>query len=333
MTSREFPAERHLSAEGFDQYLRQNVPLEYPIDGEPRLVVFIDPARPAIGLRIPHRARAPLPQIGWEHIRWRETQGRDGRLIEVSITDRRLFSDAYPVLLAIADRIQFDGCSLDTAVSDTMHVLGRLLQRRDSLPVERELGLFGELLLLSGLFHAVGADEAIQAWRGPHGEEHDFGLRGVDIEVKATNAERRVHWIGSLTQLQPVEERPLWVVSYQLTRAGPDDGMTLPQLIESIWKRLTTGSLRDAFDYDLRMAGWSEDYESTCGTRWRRREKSVAFAVDDGFPQLTPGLLHRAGVNLAHLSDVRYRVDMTDLPSRVEVPGFLVTAIADGGRT
>jgi putative PD-(D/E)XK family protein DUF4420 len=333
MSSRGVPAERHLSIEGFDRYLRQNVPLDYPIEGEPRLVVFIDPGRPAIGLRIPHRTGGSLPKMSWEHIRIREVRRMDGYQAEVFITDRRLFVDAYPVLLAIADRVQVDGCSLETAISDTMRVLGRLLKHRNSLSVEQELGLFGELLLLSGLIRTVGADEAIQGWRGPQGEEHDFGLRGNDIEVKATNGERRVHWIGSLTQLQVVEERPLWIVSYQLTAAGPDDGLTLPQLIDSIWKRLATGSLREAFDHDLRIAGWDEEYESTSRMRWRRREKPIAFAVDDGFPQLTPDLLHKAGVNLTHLSDVRYRVDMTDLPSKAEVPGFLAAAIADGGRT
>ena len=42
-----------------------------------------------------------------------------------------------------------------------------------------EIGLFGELLVLQALISTRAA--APTAWRGGLGEEHDFGLPGVDV--------------------------------------------------------------------------------------------------------------------------------------------------------
>jgi hypothetical protein len=330
MTETTSMTERHLSIDGFEEYLRHNVPLKHPIEGEPLLNIFIDPTRPAIGLRVPKKNSGGTPMTRLANVGVREVHADGMRQIEIFVTDRRLFLDAYPILLAIADRIQLDGRSLDVALSDTMRILGRLLER-DELPTEKELGLFGELLLVAGLCRHVGASEALKAWRGPAREEHDFGLRGIDIEAKTTNAERRAHWINSPGQLRPVDGRPLWLVSYQLTRAGPDDGSTLPQLIQTVRAALKTGAQRDTFDACIEQAGWRESYETSSSARWRHRDKPAAYAVTDGFPRITTDLLARAGVDLTRVPELRYRVDLTDLPSRIQVPDFLAVALADGG--
>jgi hypothetical protein len=321
-------SERHLSLEKFEEHLRHQVPLEYPIPGEPRLTVFIDPDRPAIGLHVPKKPNEPIPETGLRNIRVRELQSSQGRRFEIAVTDRLLFVEAYPVLLAIADRLQIDGRSLDVALSDTMRILGRLLERHESLSVERELGLFGEVLFLAGLTSVVGAAEAIEAWRGPDGEEHDFGLRGIDIEIKTTNAERRLHWIGSLTQLVPTADRPLWLVSLQLTGAGPDDGRTLSELIDTVRAGLDVGAFRDAFEQRLQTVGWNDGYESRSWARWRTRDKPAAYAVTGDFPRLTSNLLINAGIDLSRIPDVRYRVDLTNRPTDAMAPGFLVVALA-----
>lgn len=331
MTNDRSRSDRHLSADKFEEFLNHGIPIDYPIPGEPRIILFIDQARPAIGLRIPKKGSEPTPEIALEHVQVREIQAADGRRFEIAVTDRRLFLDAYPVLLAISDRVQLDGRSIDTALSDTIRILGRLLQRSDSLTIERELGLFGELLLFRGLIHRMGFDEVIGAWKGPDGEEHDFGLRGIEIEVKATNSERRVHVIGSLTQLVPISNRPLWLVSYQLTKAGPDDGSTLHQLIKNIRTTLGAGSLRDGFEQKLERIGWSDDFEITNRSRWRNREKPIAYSVTENFPRLTPALLDGAGIDLSYVPNVWYRVDLTHRPVGAEVPDFLVTALAEGG--
>jgi hypothetical protein len=301
-----------------------------PISGAPRLTFFIDPARPAIGIRLPKHGGETAPETDLENLHISELFGDDGRHFEVSVTRQELFLDAYPVLLAISDRLQLDKQSLAAALTNTVRILGHLLERRGALSAEKELGLYGELLLLIGLIRQVGSTEAMEAWRGPDREEHDFGLRGIDLEVKTTASERRAHWIGSLTQLSPVESRPLWLVSYQLTRAGPDDGRTLPSLISHLRDRLADTADRQAFERNLQNAGWHDSYETTCRKRWRNRSAPIPFAVVDGFPRLTRDLFAGTSVDLAYVTDVQYRLDLSGLQSPETVPVFLSAAITDG---
>ncbi|MER6827452.1 PD-(D/E)XK motif protein [Streptosporangium sp. NPDC000563] len=318
--------DRHLSADNFEEFVRRAIPLEHPIPGEPQLILFIDPRRQEIGLRVRATSGEPRLETGLEHVQLRPVQRGVKRFLEIVITDPRLFSDSYPVLCAVADRVQLQGLSLGAALSDTLRILGRLLTRTDTLPVEMELGLFGELMLLLGLSRKLDPEEALQAWRGPEREEHDFGLRGHDIEVKTTGAERRTHWVGSLTQLLPTGDRPLWLISHQLTRADATDGRTLPDLINLV--RLSVGDLLPKLDRHLHNAGWRDQFTDTCRNRWRRREPSVIFAVDADFPSLTPMKLN--GVPLARIPDVRYRVDLTEQPIGTAGPDFLIEALNHG---
>ena len=64
----------------------------------------------------------------------------------------------------------------------------------------------------------------MNSWRGPIGEEHDFGMSAPDVEVKTTLGERREHWISTATQLVPTGDRPLYLLSIQLTSAALDSG-------------------------------------------------------------------------------------------------------------
>jgi len=59
---------RHLSLTGLEQYLRSGVPIEHPIDGDPRLTLIIDPSGPAIGLRAPRGPNEALPRVSLEHV-------------------------------------------------------------------------------------------------------------------------------------------------------------------------------------------------------------------------------------------------------------------------
>ncbi|MEV4293934.1 PD-(D/E)XK motif protein [Microbispora rosea] len=326
------PNERHLSTEGFQEYLNSGVPLEYPVKGEPRLHFLIDPERPAIGLRVPRKPTQPVPLTGLEHLQVRATNSYGKRFLDVLVTDPRLFIDAYPVLLAIADRIQLDRLSLEDALYDTLRILGRLLEREGTLPLERELGLFGELLLLRGLLTLLDHEEAVSAWLGAGGEEHDFALQGIDLEVKTTALERRIHWIESLTQLVPSPERPLWLVSYQVTKAGPNDGSSLPALLSAIRAELGEGPARTTFEARLQQGGWQDRYGPNTSTRWRHRSKPQAYDVNGDFPRITSALLEAAHVNLAQLSGIMYKIDLSHRPPD-PAPPLIPETLSYGGNT
>jgi len=319
-------SERHLSADSFAAYLHSGAPIEHPLPGPPRLHLFIDPHRVRIGLRGPAGPREVPVATGLEHVTVRAVHHDQQRMIEIEISDARLFTDAYPVLCAVADRVQLDRKSITAALTETLRRLGHLLRPHGALARETEIGLLGELSILAGLARTIGPEAGLDSWRGGHGEEHDFGLSEHDIEVKTTTSERRAHWIASLTQLEPTGERPLWLVSYQVTGAG-SDGRTLPDLIDRV-RTLFPGAVEgDRFDSRLREAGWHDRYAATCHHRWRLRTTPAAFAVTTRFPRLSARLLETAGVDLARVTDARYRLDLNGWPVD-ELPAPLDAALA-----
>ncbi len=288
--------------------------------------LFIEPAKTELGLRIEVDAGAYTPDTGLDNIITRLAE-RDGRCyLEVVVVVGNLFRDAYAVLCAIADRIQIDGMEPAPALHATLGQLAHLLRVPDSFSTEREVGLFGELLTLGGLSAGLGSLAAVHAWRGPNGEEHDFGLPDADIEVKTTTSERRAHWIDSITQLQPTTKRPLWLASHQLTAAGGGFGRTLPEMIAQVGSTLGGAAYED-FVTKLARAGWSDAYSSRVTSRWERRRDSVAFVIDDHFPRLTPVTLQRAGIFVERLTQVRYRVDLEGLINPVTVPAAVAAAL------
>ncbi|MGC4761397.1 PD-(D/E)XK motif protein [Micromonospora sp. DT46] len=301
--------------------------IEQPIDGEPQLVLTIDPDVPALALRAPRRLHEVPLKTNLEYVRVISGQCASGPFLQVRVTDSRLFLDAYPVLCSIADRVQLQGLTFTAAVSDTLRSLGKLLARDEALPREHEIGLIGELLTLLGLSNRVGAELAVAAWRGPHGEEHDFGVSGFDVEVKTASTETRVHWIRSLTQLQPNADRPLWLVSHQLTEASPDDGWRLGDLVAAARRAASGANVRDELDCLLAASGWADPFAEICRTRWRRRFPSAAYLVAGDFPALTLAALQTSNVNLSSISDVRYRIDLTGRMVGPSVPALLAEAI------
>jgi hypothetical protein len=247
------------------------------------------------------------------------------RFIEISTTDPRLVVDGYAMLMAVADRIQFDGCKPLDALDETLKTWASILSTRTRLTAEAEVGLFGELLVLRALLE-TGAADAL-AWRGGFGEEHDFGFTHADAEAKATSGERRRHWIHGLTQLVATGETPLWLLSLQLTRGGDQQGETLPGLIDDV-SSLADAAGRSRIEANLARIGWKEEQRDLFDERWRLRTTPLALRVDDDFPRLTPSILINAGVDTSRLRQVSYEVDLTDEMASPSPPPT-VTAIVE----
>lgn len=321
--------DRHLDIAGFERCLAAGVPVEFPIEGEPRTFVFVDPDRPVIGLRIPDDGSGPETDL--EHVEIRTVFRHEAQWLEILITDTGLFLDGYPLLCSIADRIQLQGMDAGTSIAETLRVLERLLARIGAMSTELELGLLGELLMLRGLIGSVGVEDAVESWLGPESEEHDFALHGADLEVKTTQSERRLHWISSLDQLDTSLGRPLWLVSVQLTRAGLGAGTTLPACVEIVRSVIGRGSAQDVFEDRLEKAGWRESQAGIVRTRWRPRSASQAFLVEAGFPRLTAKILAQAHVPMMHIPVVQYRVDLSDVRPAADPPSFLDRALTMEG--
>lgn len=318
---------RHLSITSFQDYLRTGVTIEHPIDGEPRVTIVIDPVSPAIGLRVPRQGNDEPPRLDLTHARVVSGLGQRGRYFELRIVERHLLLEAYPVLCSIADRMQLRGQKFAAAIRDTLDPLERLLQRQPPLSLAQEIGLCGELIVFIGLCDAAGPEKALDAWHGPHGGEHDFVLDDFDVSVKTTSNERRTHWIDSLTQLEPTGQRPLWLVSHQLTEAGAG-GWRLADLVTAARQAVSDAGLAGELDRMLAGVGWTDVLADVDARRWRRRFQSSTYGVDDDFPHLTAARLMEAGISTLRVPEVHYRLDLTDQPADDAVPMMLRDAVS-----
>ncbi len=319
--------DRHLTLAHLSRVLDANVPYLKPIAGDPPAWLFVTPSTEQMGLRVRSPDTDRTPPTHLQHVMTRLTHQDGGRAFEVVVTVPALFHAAYPLLCSIADRVQLDRMRPADALVLTLRQFAALLKREEDFPREREIGLFGELLSLAGLIDVIGEDAALAGWRGANREEHDFGLSEHDIEVKTTTSERRTHWVESLTQLVPTQDRSLWLVSHQLTQAGAGAGARLPDLIATVRTLVGAGVHRDDLETGLAVWGWGDDMAERCQNRWTRRAPSAVYSVNENFPRLTPDSLTVAGVALDRLIEVRYRVDLTGLAPVTSPTGGLAGAI------
>jgi hypothetical protein len=323
---------RHLSKDGFESFLASGVPYNIPIDGSPDLILFIRPDRSEVGLR------ADPVNLGRSQRRYpngialRSVYAGGRAYTEVVIGDAALFVEGFAILCAIADRIQLDQMSLLAAVEITIRNLRSLISASSpSLTREDEIGLLGELLVVDSLLTTLSQEDALAAWRASADRpaEHDFGLAKLDLEVKTTSTESRVHWISSATQLMPSKDRDLWLLSHQLTSAGSNYGKTLRDVAEQIRSGFTGVEVRSRYESILRRRGWP--WADADLGRWNFRFPSETYSVEGSFPRITLDVVGDAAVDTGGLRSLSYQVDLTNYSSEQEPSAELCHLLANLG--
>ncbi len=107
----------------------------------------------------------------------------------------------------------------------------------DVISLERQRGLFGELIILKELLDRhTDAPEIWDCWRGPYSANHDFSMSGTALEVKTSAASLPIMRISSEIQLDQTgwQHVVLCLVHLNEVRGGPQ---TLTELIQSLLER------------------------------------------------------------------------------------------------
>lgn len=219
----------------------------------------------------------------------------------------------YFFLRSIAEQVQEQGIEPTAAIYQSIRAFKSLLLGSAVGSTSSEIGLLGEILVLQELVGRGIApfDRAIQAWLGPHNEEHDFAFGTGDIEVKATEKESRRHTISSATQLVETDGKRLAFASVQLTRTS-EGGHTLSEAIAELRSDITDPELGGTLQSRLQLAGVVPENEDNYTTRWTLRNPIEFYRVDDGFPRLTTQ--HFESMH-ERIDSVQYVINIDGMPT------------------
>lgn len=178
------------------------------------------------------------------------------------------------------------------------------------LSAAEQIGLFGELWVLSNVLLPTIGSRVSHLWSGPESERHDFVGQGVHIEVKTTTRSEPKHEISRFDQLKAPANKRLLFVSVMLERSlGGDE--TLADRVDEIREKLVSdGRALDVFDSRLALLGWHEGLRQTGALlRFTFRDVHV-FEVAGNFPRLPDDYVPPLGV-----TGIRYSVNVGSLPS------------------
>jgi hypothetical protein len=316
-----------LSSEFVADYLKAGSRAVVLVAGSPATHVIIDPPQHRVGLEVEWDG-LELPDLAvYEHLRAEVAFHDDVNWSVLWLNDPRTLVDAYPMLCALADKVQIDKRPISSAIPEILASYERILEGAERLSAQEEIGLIGELLLLAHLVSVLGDRSALECWLGPDKSEHDFSVDTFDLEVKTTSAEVRRHWVSSHTQLVASQGRALMLVSIQLT-IGVEGARTLGEAIRDLRGKLAPDALGD-FDKRLDERGWRDAHEKHYRRRWRLRSSPAAFVVDEVFPAITTTRLLRAGLPVERYARLSYELDLSGLAVAQLLPrplaGFLGT--------
>jgi hypothetical protein len=301
-----------------EHYLGENQSTSYQLSapsGHPEVTYVVGDGGREIALHVELDRRHKPPNSPLPMIRIDQIAERGMRMARIRTTQAALVRDFHDLLNAVADRIVTHDRTLEQAFGETVRAWSALLDRPRALAMEKRIGLIGELSALASIARTYDWPTALGAWKGPNNEEHDFGLLGCDVEVKTTASEQRRHTIHGLGQLTPTGNRPLWLVSLQLTRGGTD-GRTLSDCVRIIRDTVAdeAPTCLDRLDEQLVATVWNPG--SPDDERWRLRTEPVALIADERLPRLDTDSVPPAFRD--RIRDVTYTLDLTGLAASAE---------------
>ena len=136
-----------------DQRARRRAPLD------------LHPANGTITLTTPFTP--PEPDVAkWRNISFKPVASDDGDMAELTVVVEDNVHGAYGLLTSIADELQLEGEPLAAAVASAIAKHRDMFAGKAALSQDKEVGLFGELLVLEYLIDKIGAGPAVAVLAG-----------------------------------------------------------------------------------------------------------------------------------------------------------------------
>jgi hypothetical protein len=307
---------RHLSWIGFQESImaagQQRV---HRVSSEPDIGIYWNGTDFRIGLRIEDTSSEEIPSklASLAFLECSRKRIMDVDHIDVSVRARPLWRSFYNFAVSVADRIAVEGEKAMDAILAEVECFGELLSSRGALSSEKQIGLFGELVVLERiLLH--GGPSRLESWIGPAGEPHDFRLGNLEFEVKTSLGTKSVHHINGFTQLVPSPDHELLLVSILLGAAGSGESRTLPGIVGDIEKFVEATPWSRKLQELLASVGYDHEAADLYGRKYCLRRPVQVVPVTEDFPRIDRDMLSSAlGSSFSRIRDIGYELDVEGL--------------------
>lgn len=222
----------------------------------------------------------------------------------------------------------------NAALIEALHPFLRLVVARSLLSPTDQIGLTGELIVLSELLALAVSESqrraALGGWTGPQGGRRDFYFDGLaSIEVKSGPGNS---FSVGLDQLLPVAgDGDLFLGTVQVRRDGSAP-LKLPDVVTRVENLLGLPELVEAFRYKLRRVG-ELGYNPLLAGEYRLEPGFFVEPVDlrrlhDSNAILRKGSF-REGEPPASVSQIHYSLDVSGMPqlSQLEKKAMLTAML------
>lgn len=168
--------------------------------------------------------------------------------------------DAFSILVSDVARRLGNRIPCWSDVAAIVEEWQRLLARSARPTMEVEMGLWGELWLLT---NSHRPDDILAGWRGPDREAFDFFLDGSAVEVK-TSRLRRIHHVSHRQISQAAGDNPSWLLSLWVG-VDPIRGVAVPALVDKLTECVSdpVGAMRKVI-----AAGYSPIHRAAYETKF-----------------------------------------------------------------
>jgi|GEM_PF-2520961 len=266
-------------------------------------VVRVNDVMPGIVIRVPSRWPASLWQVlRLNGVRFEQPiADHHDHLLPVMMADEDA-SDVFAVFTAdLASALSVEG-TIEARMRLLMEKLGlwkRFFQKNTGPLSEEEVrGLIGELEILARMLAAYGADAALETWKGPADELHDFRHDAFRIEVKTwVNESAPRIFISDPSQIVIDSAWPVFIAVVQLARDNAA-GFTLPERITTIMGGMTAPQ-RSVLEVLLADVGYLPVHAELYSKRYSVTE-TVFHRIGNGFPMIDPSTIPGGVTNLKY---------------------------------
>lgn len=168
-------------------------------------------------------------------------------------------------------------------------------------------GLVGELYFLKNyLLNTFTDTEALYFWKGPSGEQQDFGLGNMAVEVKSKQGTSSPYiQISSIDQLEcQLESCFLYVVTLSSSPNNISEAFSLNSIIKEIKSGFDNPGDIDTFEDLLSDAGYMDFPEYS--EKYYLMSKEAVFEVKNGFPRLLSKNIPTG------ISSIQYKIEIKE---------------------